>query len=65
MVLQALLDVHEYPPGNATVGRLQAALSGPNVRAKLPAEEADARPRRDDGNASPERPGIGCRSGSA
>ncbi len=30
MVLQALLDVHEYPPGNATVGRLQAALSGPN-----------------------------------
>ncbi len=37
----------------------------PNVRAKLPAEEADDRPRRDDGNARPERPGIGCRSGSA
>ena len=36
MVLQALLDVHEYPPGNATVGRLQAALSGPNVRANRP-----------------------------
>jgi hypothetical protein len=37
----------------------------PNVRAKLPAEGADDRPRRDDGNARPERPGIGCRSGSA
>jgi len=35
--LQALLDVHEYPPGNATVGRLQAALSGPNEKLSRPA----------------------------
>jgi hypothetical protein len=42
-----------------------ARNDGPHVRAKLPAEEADDRPRRDDGNARPERPGIGCRSGSA
>jgi hypothetical protein len=49
-------DCHEWRP---------VEFVRPNVRAKLPAEEADDRPRRDDGNARPERPGIGCRSGSA
>jgi hypothetical protein len=62
-------DLNRKPPqvhvAIRGVGMRKDVPVRPNVRAKLPAEEADDRPRRDDGNASPERPGIGCRSGSA
>jgi hypothetical protein len=64
-----LRPLHECPPEELELAwKAMVAVARnktPNVRAKLPAEEADDRPRRDDGNASPERPGIGCRSGSA
>jgi hypothetical protein len=76
-IVQQVLDANaDAPPSVLLTPRQECAWNalrlfmaarseGPNVGAKQPTEEADDRPRRDDGNARPERPGIGCRSGSA
>ena len=37
----------------------------PNVRAELPAEAGNDWPRKDNDQDGLERPGVGCRSGSA
>jgi hypothetical protein len=67
--LDHALHVHRLGEHHQTVQRGEVLISRvpvtPNVRAEPPAEADEAWPRRDDDHLGPERPSLGCRSGSA